>query len=243
MAAGTSERLKPLTDEIPKTLLRLGEKTILEHILDTARSEGLQHFDIVTGHGHRAIEEFVREYQQRHPKIHITLIYNDLYDSTGNIVSLLKAQEVFDEDFILINSDTVFHADILKKLLAEKNTNAMIVDDVKHLGAEEMKVLVDQQEHIIRIHKSLDPRTSHGEYVGLLKLGKQVKQQLLASLEKRIAEDESVYYEDAIQTMIDDHGVPIQRISTEGLPVMEIDTPEDLRDAENLIKQIACPSS
>jgi choline kinase len=53
-----------------------------------------------------------------------------------------------------------------------------------------------------------------------------------------IAHDHSVYYEDAIQTMVDDHGVQIKKVSTRGLPVMEIDTPRDLEDAQELIKQI-----
>ncbi len=238
MAAGTSQRLRPLTDHIPKTLLRIGEKTILEHILDSARAAGLTHFDIVTGHGHRAIEEFVTVYQQRHPTIHINLIYNDVYDSTGNVVSLSKAREVFDEDFIIINSDTIFHTDLLKKLTASDHANAMIVDDVKRLGAEEMKVRVDDNECITHVHKSLDPETAAGEYVGILKLSKQHKQELLDSLDKMIAENQSVYYEDAIQKMIDDYNVPIKKISTDGLPVMEVDTHEDLTHAQLLIQQM-----
>jgi choline kinase len=118
MAAGTSNRLKPLTNTIPKTLLRLGEKTILEHIMDTAYAAGVRHFDIVSGHGHSAVEEAAKEYQQRHADVNINVLYNDVYDSTGNVVSLARAKEVFDEDFVIINSDTIFHADILKDLLA-----------------------------------------------------------------------------------------------------------------------------
>jgi choline kinase len=91
---------------------------------------------------------------------------------------------------------------------------------------------------VTRIHKSLDPQTAAGEYVGIMKLSAQNKAQLLASLEKMIAHDHSVYYEDAIQTMVDDHGVQIKKVSTRGLPVMEIDTPRDLEDAQELIKQI-----
>lgn len=238
MAAGTSQRLLPLTNTIPKTLLKLGEKTILQHILDMAVANGLRHFDIVTGHGHPAIEEFANEYQTTHPNVHINLIYNDVYLSTGNIVSMLRAEEVFDEDFILINSDTIFHADILKRLIETDHANAMIIDDVKELGEEEMKVLVDKKENIIRIHKSLDPHDAHGEYVGILKLSKNIKHQLLESLDKTINNDNSLYYEDGIQTLIDDHGVEIKRISTEGLPVMEIDTHEDLEKAQSLIQEM-----
>lgn len=238
MAAGTSERLRPLTDSIPKTLLMLGEKTILEHILDTAVSTGLRHFDIVTGHGHPAVEEAAMEYTVRHPEVNINLIYNDEYNTAGNVVSMRKAAEVFDEDFILINSDTIFHADILKRLVESKHANAMVIDDGKKLGDEEMKVALDPSESIARIHKSLDPAGSHGEYIGVMRLSKDVKRQLLDSLDKTIAGNNSLYYEDGIQQMIEDHGVQIKPISTAGLPAMEIDTHEDLAEAEKMIAEL-----
>ncbi len=238
MAAGSSKRLQPLTNDIPKTLLKLGEKTILAHILDTARAAGLSHFDIVTGHGHPAVEEFALQYQKDNPEININLIYNDEYDSAGNIVSLKYASEVFDEDFVIINSDTIFHADILKRLVASEHNNAMVVDDLSALGEEEMKVMLSDDEAITHIHKTLDPKAAHGEYIGVMKLSKEVKDQLLDSLDKTISTDNSLYYEDALQRMIEDHGVTIQPISTDNLPAMEIDTPEDLAAAKKMVEEL-----
>ncbi|MFH1426564.1 MAG: phosphocholine cytidylyltransferase family protein [Candidatus Kerfeldbacteria bacterium] len=235
MAAGSAKRLLPLTKDIPKTLLRIGEKTILDHILDTAREAGLDHFDIVTGHGHPAIEEFATEYQKKYPDININLIYNDKFDAAGNIVSMRCAHEVFDEDFILINSDTIFHADILRRLIESEYGNAMVVDDVKELGDEEMKVITNEEESIAHIHKSLSPDESHGEYIGVMKLTKDIKDQLLDALDKTISDDDSLYYEDGIQRMIEDHGVVVKPLSTNGMPCMEIDTHEDLKRANSLI--------
>jgi len=238
MAAGASRRLQPLTDTIPKTLLKLGEKTILARILDTAREQSLTHFDIVTGHGHPAVEEFAAEYQTAHPDININLIYNDQYDSTGNIVSLQYANQAFDEDFLIVNSDTIFHADILKRLLDSNHPNAMVVDNVSQLGEEEMKVLTDDKEAITHIHKSLDPDSATGEYIGIMKLSKDVKQKLLNSLDQTINKDNSLYYEDALQHLITDNGITIHPVYTDSLPSMEIDTPEDLDDAGKLILEM-----
>ncbi len=238
MAAGTSERLRPLTEHVPKTLLRLGEKTILEHILDTSYAVGLRHFDIVTGHGHKAVEQAAVEYRERHPDVHINLIYNDQYNNSGNVVSMLYAKEVFDEDFILINSDTIFHRDILERLVQSKHANAMVIDDYKTLSDEEMKVHIDDNQNITHIHKSLDPDKAYGEYIGVLKLSKGIKHQLVKSLDATIANDNSVYYEDALQHMITQHGVDIKPISTHGQPAMEIDTHEDLATAAELIHKL-----
>lgn len=239
MAAGSSQRLRPLTETIPKTLLALGEKTMLAHILDQARAAGLHHFDIVTGHGHPAVEAFANEYQATHDDININIIYNDEYDSAGNIVSLQKAAEVFDEDFIIINSDTIFHGDILKRLVATDHPNAMIVDDTKELGEEEMKIALNNESGtIMRIHKSLDPSESHGEYIGVMKLSKDVKSQLLESLDTVIAQDNSLYYEDALERLVSHHNASILPVSTNGQPAMEIDTHEDLDAAKQLIKKM-----
>lgn len=238
MAAGRARRLDPLTTDIPKTLLKLGEKTILEHILDRSQQAGLVHFDIVTGHGHPAVEEFAREYQEKHPEVNINLVYNDRFDAAGNIVSMQYAKEVFDEDFILINSDTIFHADILKRLIEAEYGNAMVVDDVSGLVDEDMKVMTDENESISLIHKGLDPEKSLGEYIGMMKLTADVKEQLLDALDKTIAEDDTLYYEDALQRMIQDHGVDVKPISTAGLQWMEIDTHEDLKAAHSMIREI-----
>jgi choline kinase len=238
MAAGSSRRLHPLTKEIPKTLLKLGEVTILERILENCRAAGLTHIDLVTGHGHPAVEEFVARYHADHPEVDLNLIYNDQYDSAGNVVSFQYAKPIFDEDFILINSDTVFHADILKRLIESPHGNVMVVDDLKDLGEEEMKVLVDNDENITHIHKSLNPADSHGEYIGVLKLSAAIKDQLLDSIDRTVAEDSSVYYEDALQRLITDHGVKIKRLSTDGLPAMEIDTHEDLAAAGRLAETL-----
>ncbi|MBI2410365.1 MAG: phosphocholine cytidylyltransferase family protein [Candidatus Kerfeldbacteria bacterium] len=237
LAGGVSKRLRPKTDTIPKTLLPVDEKIILEHILDNARHAGMEHFDILTGHGHEFVEEFTSRYADAND-VSIDLHFIPEYATTGNIIGIPSAEHLFDDDFVWINSDTIFHTDILKKLLASPEANAMMVDDVKTLGEEEMKVLADENGYIQRIHKTLDPATAHGEYVGILRFSKPTKDALLAAAEKKMGEDPLVYYEDAIQQMIDDYGTQIKKISTEGLPVMEIDTHEDLEAAKELIKQI-----
>lgn len=239
IAGGISRRLRPLTDTIPKTLLQLDEKIILEHILDAAISNGLTEFDILTGHGHEYVATFVQQYLHGRPGVRINLHFIERYAETGNIMALLYAEKsLAQDDIVIINSDTIFHKAILQQLLEHPSKNAMVVDDVKTLGEEEMKVFVNADNNIYRIHKSLDPKKAHGEYVGILKFSREMKDKLLASARALMQKDESVYYEDAIQKMIDDFAVPIQRVSTRGLPVMEIDTHEDLAAARELVKEI-----
>lgn len=238
IAGGVSKRLKPLTEKIPKTLLQLDEKLILEHILDTAISVGLTDFDIITGHGHEFVAEFIERYQSERPGISIRLIFVDEYLTAGNIIALRYAADALNDDIVWINSDTIFHKLILEQLLESPHRNVMVVDDHKELGEEEMKVLINENGNIYRIHKSLNPGESHGEYVGILKFSPDIREKLLESAEALMQTDSTVYYEDAIQKMIDDFGVEVKHVSTQGRPVMEIDTHEDLAAAKELIKQM-----
>lgn len=238
IAGGESKRLRPATENIPKTLLKLDEKIILEHILDAVRESGIKDVVILTGHGHDYVNGFAQLHNEHYPDTQLNIQYIDNYSDYGNIIALRAAHDLFADDSVIINSDTIFHPNILKKLLAADDPYAMAIDDHKTLGEEEMKVHIDSDYHITRIHKSLEPETAHGEYVGVLKFGAGLQSPLSTSTDVMIEEDPSVYYEDAIQRMINDHQVSIKSISTDGLPVIEIDTHEELELARDVIKQI-----
>lgn len=238
IAGGESKRLRPATVNIPKTLLKVDEKIILEHILDAVRENGIRDVVILTGHGHDYVNGFAQLHNEHYPDTKLNIQYIENYADYGNIIALRAAKDLFETDSVIINSDTIFHPDILKKLLASDEKFAMAIDDHKTLGEEEMKVLVDEDMHITRVHKSLDPAGAHGEYVGVLKFEQGLHSPIARSTEAMISEDPSVYYEDAIQHMIDNHDVKIKSISTDGLPVIEIDTHEELELARDVIKKI-----
>ncbi|MFH0818665.1 MAG: phosphocholine cytidylyltransferase family protein [Patescibacteria group bacterium] len=237
LTAGESKRLRPLTDKHPKSLLKISDKEILHHILDTCQACGLKKFSLLTGHGHEHVVAFSEKYKKNNPDVSIEIIYNNEYNSKGNIHSLYSAKPIFSNDFIIINSDTIFHKNILQALLDHPQKNVMAIDDFKKLSDEEMKVYIDKDNKIHKIHKTLKPEIANGEYIGLMKLGSEFKQALINSLETVMQNDPSLYYEDALQHFID-QDAPIYKISTSGLPAMEIDTHEDLKNAKQLIQQI-----
>lgn len=235
LAAGFGRRLQPLTAILPKTLLPVRDKAILEYICDAAREHDLTTITIVSGHGHTALKKFSDRYNATFPGMNLTLRHNAQFDTAGNVMSLHCVADLFNNDDIcIINSDTIFHPDLLRFLKETPDEHAMIVDDHKILGHEEMKVTVNKNDHVEIIAKTLSPDTAVGEYVGLLKLSSSAAGVLRQSLDDQLRDDPGGYYEDALQRLIRDHHVNIKKISTQGLPVMEIDTHEDLRDAQEL---------
>lgn len=241
LAAGNARRLLPQTEHIPKTLLHVGPQHIIEHILDSVRSENITDVVVVTGHGKEHLHTLIDEYTARFPEMHITTVNNPEFDTAGNVVSLHSAREHFSDDVIIINSDTIFATSILHDVIHSSAPHAFAVDNEKLLSEEEMKVILNAEGHVTRIHKSIAPGEAHGEYIGVMKIGKEAAKHITDALEKTIAENNSLYYEDALQRSIDEHRIHYVAINTNGRPAMEIDTPQDLAEAEQLIIEI-CPS-
>lgn len=230
LAAGTSRRLRPLTDQVPKTLLTVKRSSILEHILSACANCGLFDVHLVTGHGARYVQAACNAVNVVEPRFRFRFIDCDRYRDMGNVYSLWMARHLLYEPLILINSDVVFDGRLLEGLARAENEGVLLVDDTKRVGDEEMKVVVSDDRQIVRIDKALDPGDADGEYVGMLKLEPAVAEGLTASLEHVVATAPGGYYEDALQHFADNGGV-LWKMSTGGLPCMEIDTFEDLERA------------
>ena len=239
LAAGTSSRLRPLTEQVPKTLLELSEDLkMLDHILDNCYQHGLKDFYLVTGHGHEHVKKNLEDFSDNKKNVNYELVYNPEYATKGNIYSFYLGHNAIDGDYILIHSDVIFHPDILKYIIEHPEKNVMAVDDTKKLSEEEMKVYVDDNKRVNKIHKTLDPADSHGEHIGVSKISGDIKNDLTKSIEDVLSKDEQVFYEDSIQHLIDNKKVPFHSASTKGLPAMEIDTHEDLAEAKEMITKI-----
>jgi choline kinase len=100
---------------------------------------------------------------------------------------------------LLANGDTVHPASVEETLLAARGPEVLIaVDDVKPLGAEEMKVHVNDGR-MDRINKALDPETAQGEYIGVTLIEPAAAEPLAEALEATWRRDPSLYYEDGFQ--------------------------------------------
>src|SRR3989304_1643377 len=123
LAAGISARLRPLTDHIPKCLLKIGDKTILERTLDNLLAYHLNDIAIVTGYLEEQIKNFVARY---YPQLNVTYIRNNKYDTTNNIYSLWMTKDlVINNDMLLMDSDILCDKRILALLLQSKYPNCL----------------------------------------------------------------------------------------------------------------------
>lgn len=113
LAAGFGKRLLPLTKELPKPLLEIGGKKLIEYSIDLLRENNITEIIINSHYLHEKISEFITK---KYPNISLSYEKNIL-DTGGGI---LNAMCFFDqENFFVLNSDTVWtrnYSDDLHKL-------------------------------------------------------------------------------------------------------------------------------
>lgn len=125
LAAGTGNRLHPLTQDRPKPLVRVHGESILSRLVADLKAVGVERIVVVTGHlGERIAEEL----PAAHPDVDLVLVHNDRYRTTNNIYSLWLARDHFDEDFLLLESDIVCRPQLLEPLVhGPAGTSAALV--------------------------------------------------------------------------------------------------------------------
>ena len=91
--------------------------------------------------------------------------------------------------------------------------------------------------HVRQIHKSLDPATAHGEYIGVARVDPAAAVDLAQALERTWRSDPGLYYEDAFQDDVD-RGGSISTMAIGDVAWVEVDDARDLARA----REIACRS-
>src|SRR5437867_728953 len=99
LAAGLGGRMWPLTEQVHKSLLQVGNTTILGRIVDGLLSIDVRDILVVTGYLDEQVKAFLKEHYSNIP---FRFVHNARYRDTNNIVSLAMALEQgqFDSDII-----------------------------------------------------------------------------------------------------------------------------------------------
>ena len=226
LAAGKGSRLKNLTLNRPKPLLKLrNNEDILGFQKKVIKSlDKDAEIFVVTGY----LAEVVRK---EHPDL--KEIFNPHFEDMNNIYSVFLIKDFVKDDFILINGDTVFHPLILKKIYSREDGTYCVVDNVKILGDEEMKVIIES-DRIVRFGKDIPVDDAAGEYIGITRFKKEDAELLFDRIEKMLQSDgKHLWYENAFSEISD--RVTFLPVFTDGLLWTEVDTEFDYKKAQEIV--------
>jgi phosphoenolpyruvate phosphomutase len=237
VAAGHDKRLEPFNEDLPKCMLEVKGKTILERQIENIRECGINDIIIIKG------------YRQELINIpNVKYYINNDFENTGIVSSLFFAREEMNSDFIFLYSDIIFDKRLLEKLLKNNAEVCLVADlDWKKRYKErvkrptgEVELIKVTEDHITGIGKNIDPKTAHGEFIGLAMFSKKgahnlkecYKNALKQYKNKKFHEASSIekaYFTDMIQEIID-NDFQINHLDVYG-DWIEIDTFEDYRKA------------
>lgn len=229
LAAGVGSRLRPLTDDIPKCLVPLGDETILARMVRLLAEAGVDELVVSTGFEATKIHGALG----RSP-IPVRFVHNPDYASTQNVVSLWRALAVIERGAVIkLDGDVVFDGGLLARIMVAPGDAQVLVDDAEAPPAEAMKV-VTEGGFVRRFGKGLDARAAAGESIGIERFNEDSRGVLGAALGRAVAAGRrDVYYEDVYNDLVGE-GLAMACVSTQGCAWTEVDDLADLARARTL---------
>ena len=120
LAGGRGKRLRPLTDKIPKSLIPINKKPLIQYTINYLKKFGINEIIICSGYKSKQIQNFLKKKKNFGCKIEYSVEKNPL-GTAGAIRNAIK--NLSDESFLVINGDIITNID-LKKILKKPNTIA-----------------------------------------------------------------------------------------------------------------------
>lgn len=106
LAAGLGVRMRPITERVPKPLVEVGGRALLDYALGTLIAAGVREAVVNAHHFAEAIEAFVGAYQQVHPMLRLRLSREDSLLETGG--GVVRARPLLgDAPFYVLNADVI----------------------------------------------------------------------------------------------------------------------------------------
>ena len=237
LAAGMGKRLKELTSDNTKCMVKVNGVTLIERMLRQIEKQDVSRIIIVVGYKGQKLIDYIGTLDIKTP---VTFIENPIYDKTNNIYSLsLASEQLCEDDTLLFESDLIFEDSVLDALVNDPRHTLALVDKYEPwMDGTCVKLAEDDSiESFVPGKRILFDQT--GDYyktVNIYKFSKNFSLNyyvpFLAAYEKALGENE--YYEQVLRviTMLDEPVIKAKRL--DGNKWYEIDDIQDLDIAESI---------
>jgi choline kinase len=253
VAAGRGRRLMPYTDQMPKCLVPVDQRSILEIQLEALRAHGVTDVVVIRGYLGDVLEARRGELGPG-----VRFVENRAWEVNNILESLFCAEEEIQGPLYVTYSDIIYTKDVVGRLMAAEGDVCLVIDrsfrDIyegrtEHPLPEAEVSDLDERGQVRRVGKrAVPPAQAHGEFIGLCKLSaegagwmRQAWRDLVARYRGREQEPfqrapsfRSAYLTDMLQHLIDG-GRRIEPVMIDG-QWREIDTVQDLERARALVE-------
>lgn len=237
LAAGMGKRLKDLTKDNTKCMVKVNGVTLIERLLKQLDIYSLNRIVIVIGYQGKKLVEYINTLKVTTP---VEFVENPIFDKTNNIYSLaLAKQYLLTDDTLLFESDVIVEDCIIKSLLDDRRDTLALVDKYESWMDGTCVKLSDNDdisEFIPGKKFKFDEIKSYYKTVNIYKFGKHFSLThyvpFLEAYSNAMGNNE--YYEQVLKilTLLDDPGIKAKRLN--GEKWYEIDDIQDLDIAESI---------
>lgn len=240
LSAGQGSRLLPLTEDLPKCLIDLCGRSMLEWQLRALAEVGVAEAVVVTGFRSERVESAL---QQATPAgLRVRTLFNPFYKLADNLASCWMARAELAGPCLILNGDTLFEPEIARRLIAAPPAPITVTIDRKAgYDDDDMKVQTQADrgaDRLRAIGKKLTAEQSNGESIGFLRFDAAGAARFVAEIDRtmRTPEGPGLWYLSAIHRLAQGDG-DVRVVSIEGLQWGELDFPADLPPARALAQE------
>ena len=232
LSAGQGRRLLPLTENVPKCILPVRGRPLIGWQIDTLARCGIDDVTVVIGYGADEVEARLAELYgaQR-----IRTLYNPFFASSDNLVSCWVARVAMQEDFLLLNGDTLFEAAVPQRLLAApQRPITLAVDCKERYDDDDMKVIRDG-DRLVQVGKRLALDRVNAESIGMMTFRGDGPRLFRETIERALRHPQALkqWYLSLIDELAGRGVVWTQSI--QGLGWAEVDSAADLERAQRQV--------
>jgi len=239
IAAGSGKRLGESTKDLPKYLIKINDKTIMEHQLDIYKKIGYEKLIVITG-----------PHKEKFKSNEAIYVEDRNYSQHDILGSLMAARDYISGEVLIVYSDIIFEQSIISKMAESKADIGIAIDmnwedayvgRTKHPRTEAENVSLENGK-IVEIKKNISSQKHVGEFLGIVKLskiGSKIFVDRFLELEKSHSGSfhdasslKKAYLTDMIQELVD-FGIMVTPILISD-KWCEIDTMQDLERASKL---------
>jgi L-glutamine-phosphate cytidylyltransferase len=226
LAAGQGTRIRAVHGECPKCLIKVNDKTILDHQIDGLVRAGIEQIAIVVGYEKQQIIRHVHGRIGRSWTPRIEFIENPAFAITNNIYALWLARDWIGGDgFVCVNADVILDAQILASAMKTNALVSMMVDP--EWRDETMKVIISDGR-VVRMSKKISKQEFSGTYIGITLFHQAINARFFAKMEEVVkAGRVNEFFNVAVQELVDE-GLRVGYTTTAGAAWAEIDDPLDV---------------
>ena len=237
LVAGEGVRLRPLTNTCPKCLVDFHGKPILEYQLGSLGRAGIDSCVLVVGYLAGQIRS---RFGDRFNGISLSFMENERYAETNNLYSLWLAREELKDDILLLEGDLVFEGGLLEDLVECSDPDVAVVDEYQPTMDGTVILAKDRLAEAMVLKANQGPHFDYGpalKTVNIYKLSRDTMRDLVIPEMGHYLSEERTdqYYEAVLADLIGQARLELSVLRVGTWKWAEIDTVEDLYQAEKLL--------